>query len=165
VSMDETLLISADGYEQRRHELDLLRTQARQELAEGLRAARQDGHLADNPMLQDLLEEQAQLERRIALLEARLAAAEIVEPAADGRVGIGSLVRVRDGGGATFEVELVGPLESDAGNGRVSVNAPVGRALAGERPGARIEAETPRGPLALEVLSVRSRSHPRPKAA
>jgi transcription elongation factor GreA len=153
--MSETVLISAEGYEQRRRELDALRTEARSELAERLREARQDGHLADNPALQELLEEQAQLERRIALLEARLAAAEIVAPSADGRVGIGSLVRVRDGGGATFELELVGPLESDAGNGRVSVDAPVGRAVAGERAGSRVEVQAPGGPLALEIVAVR----------
>ena len=155
---DETLPISADGYERRCRELDALRDVARRELGERLREARQDGDLADNPALQDLLEEQAQLERRIALLEAQLAVAEIVAPAADGRAGIGSVVRVRDGDGSTFEYELVGPLESDVGNGCVSIGAPVGRALAGQRAGAHVEVATPRGPLTLEVVSVRPRN-------
>jgi transcription elongation factor GreA len=151
----ETLLISADGYAQRCRELDALRNEARRELGERLREARQDGDLADNPALHDLLEEQAQLERRIASLEAKLAVAEIVAPAADGRAGIGSVVRLRDGDGATFDYELAGPLESDAANGRVSIAAPVGRALLGRRAGARVEVATPRGPLALEIVSVR----------
>jgi transcription elongation GreA/GreB family factor len=69
------LPISAEGYEQRSRRLDVLRGEARHELPEQLREARQDGGLADNPTLQDLLEEQAQLERRIAVLEAQLAAA------------------------------------------------------------------------------------------
>jgi transcription elongation factor GreA len=155
---DETLLISADGYEQRCRELDALRSAARREFGERLREARQDGDLADNPALQDLLEEQAQLERRIALLEEQLAVAEIVVPAADGQAGIGSVVRIRDGEGATFEYELVGPLESDIGNGRVSIGAPVGQALVGRRPGARVEVTTPRGSLTLEVVSVRPRA-------
>ena len=64
---DETLLISADGYTQRCRELAELRTEARSALAERLREARRDGHLDDNPALYDLFEEQAQLERRIAL--------------------------------------------------------------------------------------------------
>ena len=95
------------------------------------------------------------------MLEAQLAVAEIVAPATDGQAGIGSIVRVRDSEGATFEYELVGPLESDAGNGRVSIGAPVGQALLGTPAGARVEVATPRGPLTLEFVSVR----PRPTAA
>jgi transcription elongation factor GreA len=158
--IDETVLISAEGYEERCCELDALRNEARRELAERLREARQDGGLGDNPALQDLLEEQALLERRIAVLEARLAAAEIVTPAADGRAGIGSVVCVSDGEDETFEFELVGPLESDVSNGRVSIVTPVGQALVGRREGERVEASTPRGPLALEVVSVRPRGWP-----
>jgi transcription elongation factor GreA len=130
----ETLPISAEGHEQRCRELDALRNDA---------------------ALQDLLDEQAQLERRIARLKAQLAAAEIVAPAPDGRVGIGSVVRVRDGNGERFEFELVGPLESDVANGRVSIGAPVGEALVGRRAGARVEVATPRGQITLEVVSVR----------
>jgi transcription elongation factor GreA len=154
---EETLPISADGYEQRCRELDVLRNEARRELGERLREAREDGDLADNLALQDLLEEQGQLERRIARLEAQLALVEIVAPAADGRAGIGSVVRVREGADATFEYELVGSLESDVGNGRVSIDAPVGQALVGQRAGARVEVATPRGPVALDVVSVRPR--------
>jgi transcription elongation factor GreA len=154
---DESLLITADGYAKRRRELDELRTEARSALAERLREAREDGDLDDNPALYDLFEEQAQLERRIALLESQLAVAEIVSPAADGLAGIGSIVRVRDDTGATGEYELVGPLGSDIGNGRVSIEAPVGQALVGNRAGARVEVAAPRGALALEVVSVRGR--------
>jgi transcription elongation factor GreA len=156
-TIDGSLLITADGYAQRCRELDVLRTEARSELAERLREARRDGPLADNPALHDHLEEQAQLERRIARLEAQLAAATIVAPAADGRAGIGSIVRVRDGDGVLAEYELVGPLESDPGSRRVSIAAPVGQALVGQRAGARVEIETPGGPLALTVVSVRPR--------
>jgi transcription elongation factor GreA len=157
--VDETPLISAEGYEQLCRELDALRSEARRGLRERLREARQDGDLADNPALQSLLEEQALLERRIALLEAQLAAAEIVAPVDDGRVGIGSMVRIRDGEGATFELELVGTLESDVSKGRVSIATPVGKALVGQRAGARVEARTPRGPLALEIVSVDAGRH------
>ena len=154
---NDILLISAEGYAERCRELDELRIEARSDLAERLREARQDGHLDDNPALYDLLEEQAQLERRIALLEAQLAVAEIVTPAGDGLAGIGSIVRVRDDNGTTGEYELVGPLESDIGNGRVSIEAPVGQALVGNRAGARVEVAAPRGALALELVSVRGR--------
>ena len=159
---DESLLISPAGYEARCLELEELRSDARRRLSESLREARGDGDLADNPTLADLLEEQAQLERRIALLESQLALAEVVEPATDGSAGIGSVVRVRDvEKGDVFDCELVGVLEADPGNGCFSIGAPVGRALLGRRAGEDVEVATPRGPLVLELLSVRP-AHPAP---
>ena len=130
MGVDEIVLISAEGYERRYRELGVLRNETRRELSARLREARQDGDLGDNPALQQLLEEQALLERRIALLEVQLAAAEIVEPANDGNIGLGSVVRVRGEEGETLEFELVGPLESDVSTGRVSDCHP-------RRPGAR----------------------------
>ena len=156
VNVDTTVLISAAGYARISRELETLRTDARRALTERLREAREDGDLDANPALGDLLEEQAQLEQRISRLEARVRSAEIVEPAADGRAGIGTLVSVHDfAAGSAHEYELVGAFESDVARGRVSVAAPVGRALVGRRPGDRLDVETPRGVLELEVLDVR----------
>jgi transcription elongation GreA/GreB family factor len=68
------------------------------------------------------------VERRIAVLGTQLAGAEVVRPAADGCAGIGSLVRVRDlSTGDLCEYELVRTLESDVGNGRVSIGHRSGR--------------------------------------
>jgi transcription elongation factor GreA len=153
--VDDRLLITAGGYEDLRAELETLRGDIGPKLSERLRDARQDGHLADNPPLFDLLEEQAQLDQRIAFLEARLAAAQIAAPATDGRTGIGSRVRVRDlEVGNIVEYELVGPIDPKVGNGRVSVAAPVGRALVGRRVGDWLDVATPGGTLPLEVLGV-----------
>ena len=152
------------GGDQAAAELERLRTNGRVEMSERLREAREDGDLANNPALYELLEEQVQLERRIAILEGQLAAAEVVVPAADGAASIGSFVRVRDGqAGDLAEYELVGPIEADIANGRVSVEAPVGRALLGQGAGAVVDVKTPRGTLGLKILSVRTRE-PRPRA-
>jgi transcription elongation factor GreA len=142
--------VTADGYEQLSAELETLRTLRRQEIAEHLRAVREDGD-PDNPALFDLLEEQAQLEWRIAHLEAQTAAACIVAPVADGSAEIGSCVRLRSDKGEVAEYELVGVIESDVANGRVSVSAPVGRALLGHRRGDCVAVDTPRGTTRLEV--------------
>jgi len=159
----EALLVTADGYEQLRSELETLCGDGRRQMSERLREARDDGHLADNPALYDVFVEQAQLERRIATLEAQVAAAQIVAPAANGNAGIGTCVRVRDVAvGEVAEYELVGELESDVGNGRVSVGAPVGRALLGRSAGESVVVETPRGTLAFEILRVRPSVRPQP---
>jgi transcription elongation factor GreA len=161
---EEALLITAGGYQELHSELESLRTRGRGELGERLREARADGHLADNPALFDLLEEQHHLERRIAVLEGQVAAAQIVEPAKDGVAGIGSCVRVRDRAGEFAEYELVGVIEPNVGNGRVSVAAPVGRALFGRKAGETVEVKAPKGRIALEILSVQSVSPRRSRA-
>lgn len=154
--VEDVDLITPEGFERLRGELDELRDTGRRELAERLREARADGDVADNPALLDLLEEHAQLERRIAVLESQIATVRVVAPADDGVAGPGTSVRVRDTAtGDVAEYQLVGAVEADVGNGRVSLGAPVGRALAGRRRGDVVDVETPRGTIALEVLAVR----------
>jgi transcription elongation factor GreA len=150
------VLVTAHGYERLRCELEALRSAGRRELSERLRGARADGALSDGPALHELVEEWARLERRIALLEAQVATARVVEPSDDGRAGIATRVRVRDAAtGETAEYDLVGAVEADAESGRVSVEAPVGRALVGHRCGDTVELETPGGRTRLRILDVR----------
>lgn len=147
--------MTAEGFDRHCHELERLRHEERGRLTELLREARLEGSLEDNPTLADLLEEQVLLERRIAKLDARLAVARIAPPPRDGRVGIGSVVRVRDvATGDVFEYTLVGSLEGDPARGRISAEAPIGRALLGHVHGAHVEATPPRGAVVLEILDV-----------
>jgi transcription elongation factor GreA len=151
----DDLLVTAEGYERLCSELESLRSEGRRVMSERLREARADGHLEDNPALFDVLEEQAQLERRIATLEARLAAARIAEPNGDGSAGIGSSVRLRDlETRELVEYEVVGAIEGNVGRGRVSIEAPVGRALLGAAAGDIVTVACPRGELRFEVVSV-----------
>lgn len=152
--VEDELLITAHGYERLCAELEALRTVRRAAQREQLREAREDGD-PDNAVLFHLLEEQAQLEGRIRLLEAQVASARVVPPGGDGTAGIGSCVRVRHcDSGDVADYDLVGPIESDVGNGRVSVGAPVGRALLGRHGGETVVVETPRGRQQFEILAV-----------
>jgi transcription elongation factor GreA len=162
----DDLLVTAEGYERLCMELESIRTEGRRAMSERLLEARADGNLEDNPALFDVLEEQAQLERRIATLEARLAAARIAEPTGDGTAGIGSFVRLRDlDTSELVEHELVGAIEGDIQHGRVSVEAPVGRALLGAAAGHIVTVACPRGELRLEVISVTEGARVASKAA
>lgn len=149
------LLVTAEGHERLCSELEILRTEGRRAMSERPRETRADGHLEDNPALFDVLEEQAQFERRIAAQEARLAAARIVEPNRDGCAGIGSSVLLRDlETSELVEYALVGAIEADIGQKRVSIDAPVGRALLGAKAGDTAIVACPRGELRLEVISI-----------
>jgi transcription elongation factor GreA len=151
----DVMLVTAEGYQRLCDELETLRSEGRRAASECLRESRADGHLDDNPGLLDALQEQAQLERRIATLEARLASARVAEPNGDGSAGIGSSVRLRDlQTNELVEYELVGAIEADVGEGRLSVEAPVGRALIGAAAGETVAVACPRGELRFQVMGV-----------
>jgi transcription elongation factor GreA len=135
-------------------------------MSERLRDARADAPIDDNPALFDTFQEQAQLERRIAVLERHLWAARIAEPAGNGIAGIGSLVRLRDlETDELVEYALVGAIEANPSHGRVSVDAPVGRALIAATAGDLVSVASPGGNLRFEVMSVAEGCHEAQKAA
>jgi transcription elongation factor GreA len=149
--------ITRDGFERLNAELERLTDHGRREIARRLeQAATGEANRSESVDYQVAREDQALLERRIALLEERLRAAEIVEPGpADGRIDVGERVRLRDlESGERLDVELVGSLESDASLGRVSVASPLGRAILGLRRGQIAEVDAPRGRLRFKVLAV-----------
>ncbi|HEY3543237.1 MAG TPA: transcription elongation factor GreA [Gaiellaceae bacterium] len=154
--MQETV-ITREGLERLRAELELLTTEGRREIAEQLQhAAGSEANHLENADYHGVREDQAALERRIALLEARLRSAEVVEPQlGNGRIDVGERVRLRDlTSGERFEVELVGPHEFDATAGRVSLASPLGRAIVGLRRGQIAEVDAPRGRRRFKILAV-----------
>ncbi|HEV2813989.1 MAG TPA: transcription elongation factor GreA [Solirubrobacteraceae bacterium] len=146
--------MTRDGYERLQAELDELVTVQRRALAEWLREAREDGgEPGENAGVAEALEERALLEQRISELRRRLAEARIVEPAPDGTIGIGAYVRLRTGGGATTDHQLVGAAESDPSSRRISVESPVGAALLGRVAGDVVEVDAPGGRRRFEIVA------------
>lgn len=151
------ILITPGGRERFDAELARLTNEGRREIAERLKhAAASQANCAENAEYLAVREDQALLERRIALLAERLQSAQVVEPQpGNGRVDVGERVRVRDlESGARLELELVGTLESDATAGRISVASPLGRAILGLRRGEIAEVDAPRGRLQFKILAV-----------
>lgn len=154
--MDERV-ITRDGFERLETELEQLIGRGRREIAERLNhAASSEANRSESADYLVVREDQALLERRIALLEERLRTAQILEPqSADGRIDVGERVRLRDlHSGERLEIQLVGPVESDAADGRISVASPLGRAIVGLRRGEIAEVDAPRGRLRFKVLAV-----------
>ena len=154
--MDETV-ITREGLQRLSEELERLTTEGRREITERLRhAAATEANRSENADYFGVREDQALLERRIALLQERLRSARVVEPQpGNGRIDIGERVRLRDlGCGERLELELVGPLEADPSAGRVSIASPLGKAIHGLRRGQIAEVDAPRGRLRFEILAV-----------
>ena len=153
-------VITRDGLARLEAELEQLKSAGRDEIAERLRAAMStDANAAENADLNQARDEQALLERRIAILEDRLRSAEPVDPDAfNGVVDVGERVRLRDlETGRRHSYDLVGSLESDVFAGRVSSSSPLGRALIGLRKGQVAVVQAPRGPRRLKILAIETR--------
>jgi transcription elongation factor GreA len=153
--MDETV-ITPDGLERLNAELERLVTDGRRGIASRLQHAGGEANLVESADYHGARDDQATLERRIALLEDRLRQARVVEPdLGNGRLDVGERARLRDlDSGEDLELELVGPLEADAASGRVSTASPVGKAILGRRRGEIARVKAPCGTLRFRLLEV-----------
>ena len=158
--MRKTPLTSA-GAQMLRTELHQLKTVERPRVILSIQEARAHGDLSENAEYDAAKERQSFVEGRIAEIESKLANAEIIEPAhldADGRCVFGSTVELEDM--TTNEVvtyQIVGEDEADIKSGKLSITAPLARALIGKQTGDSIEVTTPRGSKAYEIIRVRYR--------
>jgi transcription elongation factor GreA len=131
-------------------ELAELEGPKRAEMVQAIATARSFGDLSENFEYHAAKNEQGLLERRITILRHRVEHAIIVEEAAEGVVGVGSIVEVEDDGGGRFEVEI-----SSVGGG-VSTESPLGAALVGAKVGDSVQVQAPKGEWTARVVSVRS---------
>jgi transcription elongation factor GreA len=148
--------ISPEGFAALEAELAELETTARAEMAERLRTARAWGDLKENSEYHDTKNAQAHLETRILRLREMRRNAVVVEPGGDtGVAGIGSVVTVRDlDSDREMTHTLVSASESDPAQGRLGIDSPLGRALAGHRVGDEVTFEAPRGTRRLQVTAL-----------
>jgi transcription elongation factor GreA len=154
-------VITRRGFDRLNDELDRLTTEGRSAASDQLAeaAARGADRLADADYL-TAIEGKAELERRIAQLEFRLGAADIIDPVlGNGLIDVGEWLRVREVGSEdVLEIQLVGPFEANASAGRISVASPLGRAVLGASAGEIVEVDAPIGPVRYEVLAVEARA-------
>jgi transcription elongation factor GreA len=154
---DAANLITVEGLEALNAELTALQGEARREIAERIKAAREWGDLKENSEYHDAKNEQAHLETRIARLRERIATAVVVEQsgsAVGGVVGLGSSVVVRDPDGVERTWRIVSSHEASPGEGRLSAESPVALALLGRGPGARTSVSLPKGEQLLTIVDV-----------
>jgi transcription elongation factor GreA len=153
--VSDTHAITAEGLATLQAELAALEGEARNEMAERIKTAREWGDLKENSEYHDAKNDQAHLETKIARLRERIARAEVVEPeAADGSVRFGSTVVVRDERGNEHTWEIVSSHAAAPGEGRLSGESPVAVALSGRRAGEQVKIALPRGERTLTIVSV-----------
>ena len=148
--------MTAEAHAALQAELEQLETVARREIAERIKTAREWGDLKENAEYHDAKNDQAHLETKILRIREQLLAAEVreVETQTD-VVGFGSTVEVEDSdSGKRTSYTLVSAPEASPGEGKLSIDSPVGRALVGARVGDERTMETPRGQRRLKIVTI-----------
>ena len=142
-------LITPEGLEKLKEELDVLQTVRRREVAERIKEAREFGDIAENSEYDDAKNEQTMLESRIMQMEERIRRATVID-AKDvdtTAVGVGVKVHVKDEKtGKSQKFTIVGSAEAKPSEMKLSNESPVGRALVGRKRNDTVEVEVPRGP-------------------
>jgi transcription elongation factor GreA len=153
VDLSEPVLVTAEGLQKFKHDLEEARAR-RKEAAERMKEAAQPGDIEDNPEFEQAKEEVASLDRSIYELEEMIGRAQIIEEHHGTVAEPGSTVEVEDVDGTVETWHLVGAVEADPASGRMSVESPVGRAVLGKRKGDKITVNAPSGVIQLTVKAV-----------
>ena len=160
----DRVLLTAEGSKVLWEELGRLKRESRPRIIEAIAEARAHGDLSENAEYHAAREQQGFTEGRIQELEAKLARAEVIDPAdlnAAGKVVFGTWVDLwEEEGDREVTYQIVGELETDVSIGKVSHSSPIARALLGQEVGDEVEFTAPGGTRRYEVLKVRYQAKP-----
>ena len=151
------VILTSEGLEKLEKELEYLKTVKRQEVAAEIKVALGYGDLSENSEYDEAKNKQAQMEIRIAEIEAMLKNAKVIDEAdiSTETVSVGCTVKVHD---VEFDEEIeysiVGSTEADPSNGKISDESPIGRALMGKKVGDVAVIDAPQGSLSFKILKI-----------
>ena len=150
-------ILTYTGLKKYEDELHDLKLNKRQEIAQKIKEAREQGDLSENAEYDAAKDEQRDIEARIVDLEKLLKNAEVVvEDEIDlDKISIGCQVKVLDvEEDEEMEFKIVGSTEANSLEGKISNESPVGKALIGAHKDDIVDVETPAGIMQYKVLSI-----------
>ncbi len=151
--------LTIGGAKRLREELDMLKSVKRPQVIQAIAEARAHGDLKENAEYHAAREQQSFIEGRIKELESAMAGAEIIDTSklnAGSRVVFGAHVELMDlHSDEEFSYQIVGDLEANIKDRRISVSSPMARALIGKHEGDTVEIVAPNGKRLCEILGVR----------
>jgi transcription elongation factor GreA len=152
---NQATFLTPEGYRKLQEELDHLLTVRRAEIAQAIHDAKMDGDVSENAGYEEAKRQQAFVEGRIMTIDAMLTSAVIIEPnGTSEHVALGSQVTVAEEGFEPETYTIVGSAEADPGNGRISNESPLGKALMGHGVGDCVTYQAPGGKIAVEILRI-----------
>src|ERR687893_626902 len=147
-AMQKDVLLTPEGLDKLKAEIEYLSNDKRREVAERIKEAREFGDISENSEYDDAKNEQAMLEARIASLEDKLRSASVIDASelSSDVVRVGSAVSVKDEGtGKSLKYVIVGSTEADPSQNRLSNESPVGKALIGRKRNDSVKVQLPNG--------------------
>ena len=151
--MNKYYSITIEGKKDLEKELEILKDR-RGEIADKIAEARDFGDLSENAEYDAAREDQGITETRIAEIEEILKYAKVIKNSGKGKVQLGSVVELKLGK-KTPTYTVVGPVEANPLESKISNESPIGKALMGKRIGDSVEIETPKGKLVYEIISLK----------
>ena len=153
-----TIPLTKRGAELLKEELHRLKTVDRPAVITAIAEARAQGDLSENADYDAAKERQGFIEGRIAEIEGKLSAAQVIDPSAvdaGGRVVFGATVELEDeASGDAVTYQIVGEDEADIKQGLLNVSSPIARALIGKEEGDVAEVQAPGGVRRYEIMAV-----------
>lgn len=155
MSSKKEVKLTPDGYIEIENRLNKLREEDRPRIIQAIKEARAQGDLSENADYDAAREEQAKVEAEIKDLEYMVEHAVIIESAKTGVVGLGSIVKIEYvGDDDTDEYKIVGSLEADPFDNKISDESPIGKALCGSKVGDIVSIESPNGSYEVKIISI-----------
>jgi transcription elongation factor GreA len=150
--MQRDVILTPEGLEKLKQEIEYLSTEKRREVAERIKEAREFGDISENSEYDDAKNEQAMLEARIASLEEKLRSASVIDAKdlSNDVVRVGSVVNVKvnvkdETSGKSLQYTIVGSTEANPGENKLSNESPVGKALLGNKRNDVVNVQLPSG--------------------
>ena len=155
MSGKKEIKLTSNGYLEVENELNKLREEDRPRIIQAIKEARAQGDLSENADYDAARNEQAQVEARIKELEYMMEHAVIIEDAPKDIVGLGSTVEIEYvDDGDTDEYKIVGSLEADPFENKISDESPIGKALSGKKVGDIVSVPSPNGDYGVKIVKI-----------
>jgi transcription elongation factor GreA len=152
--MKKLFHLTPDGVKELKVELDQLIAE-RGPIAERIKAAREFGDLTENAEYSTARQEQDRTENRISELEHILQNVELIKkPRGDSKVQLGSVVKLKSSDGKAKTFQVVGTVEADPSEGKISDESPIGQALLGKQVSDKVEINTPAETVAYKIVEI-----------
>ncbi len=150
----ENIMLTAEGYLELEQELNMLKTERRPEVIKALKEARALGDLSENSDYDAARNEQGQVEARIKELEYKLEHSTIADATKCDKVNVGNMVTITYDDGEKEEYRIVGSLEADPFENKISNESPIGKAILGHKVGENVEVASPNGNFTVTITNI-----------
>jgi transcription elongation factor GreA len=152
--MNKQFRLTNEGIEELKSELKELESQ-RSAIAERIKTAREFGDLTENAEYTTARQEQDRNESRITEIEHILQNVEVIKkPQGVSKVQLGTVVKLKSSTGKTKEFKVVGTVEADPLNGKISDESPIGKQLLGKKEGETLEIRTPSETTVYKIVDI-----------